>query len=176
MFLTATLLPLSVTPLRADPAPKNRVTQEGLNVLKQTYHFEPKATPVPVVVKPAAGDAIMMSKVTVRGKKMPEFSEDEIFTDKGLSEMFLKRYPGQSVKGQAATTKEFVQAPNYAAMSHRADVRLAQKQGFDDLAETLQRTGDVAAAKKLQRDIYDVFIRNSTDQEKAMEKSANGGR
>ena len=54
--------------------------------------------------------------------------------------------------------------------------RLAQKQGFDELVDTLQRTGDAAAAKKLQRDIYDVFIRNSTDQEKAMEKSANGGR
>lgn len=117
-----------------------------------------------------------MAPLTVKAPHLPEFSENEILTDKGLSELFLKRYPGQSFKGQAATESNLVQVPNYAAMSHRDDVRQRTMDQLGELAETLRHAGEEKAAKQLKRAMYDTFLRNPTDREKAMAKSYNGGR
>ena len=151
---------------------KTPAAEHRSEILQQAFHFNP--SPIRPDSSPSDAKGILtLPAVNVRATKLPQFSDGEFYTDKGLSELLSKQYPGRSFHGQSATQSH---AANYAAVSYHDDVRRRNLQGFEDMVEVFKHTGDPAAAKKLQQQIYDAFIRNPTDLEKAMDKSANGGR
>ena len=59
---------------------------------------------------------------------------------------------------------------------HRDEVRLRNLKDLTDLTETLKHMDRTEEAKRLEKEIDETFIRNLTDREKAMDRSANGGR
>ena len=152
------------------------MARETLASLKKNFTFAP---PVRVMTGQRgtylADSIFLLPKVTVRATAMPKLDANDLYTDKGLSDSFLKRFPGASMPGQPAAEGS-IQIPNYAATMHRDVVRLRNLKDLTDLTETLKHMDRTEEAKRLEKEIDETFIRNLTDREKAMDRSANGGR
>jgi len=165
--------------LRADPgnggaSSPGPVARETLASLKANFTYAPPGGPSSGPAPTYLAESIyLLPKVTVRAAPLPKLDENALLTDKGLSDSFLKRFPGASLPGQSASERH---VSNYAAAMHRDEVRLHNMNELMDAAETLKRVGQPAEARKLEQAIDDLFIRNLTDREKAMDRSANGGR
>jgi hypothetical protein len=115
-------------------------------------------------------DIILLPKLVVRPPESPALGEREIYTDKGLDELLLKRFPGASFKNQP---KEL---DNYARLMYAEEVRLARLNHFKEVASVLRATGDVAGSKELRAEIYQTFIRRPTWREEAMDRNVNRNR
>ncbi len=156
--------------------PKSQVAQETLAALKKNFTFAPAGNMRAGENTTYLADSIfLLPKVTVRAAAMPKLDANDLYTDKGLSDSFLKHFPGASLPGQPAAEGS-LQIPNYAATMHRDEVRLRNLKDLTDLTETLKRVDQTKEAKKLEKEIDETFVRNLTDRDKAMDRSANGGR
>ena len=138
--------------------------------------IEGNAPAITVTVAPvereysSRNDIILLPKLVVRPTDLPNFSEREIYTQGGLGELLLKRFPGASFKNQQS------EIDNYARLMHADEVRLARLNRFQELANVLRVSGDVAGSKELRKEIYQAFLRRPTWRDEAMDQNLNRNR
>jgi hypothetical protein len=115
-------------------------------------------------------DIILLPKLVVRPPDAPVLGEREVYTQKSLDELLLKRFPGASFKGQPA------ELDNYARLMARDEVRLARLNQLKEVVNVLQATGDRAGSKELRAEIYQTFLRRPTWREEGMDRTVNRNR
>jgi hypothetical protein len=151
----------------------------GTAILVMGSKTSPEAESMPVVTVnvtrvdreySAYNDIILLPKLVVRPADSPALSEREIYTQSGLDELLLKRFPGASFKNQP---KEL---DNYARLMYADEVRLARLNHLKEVVNVLRATGDVAGSKELRAEIYQTFLRRPSWREEAMDRAANRNR
>lgn len=111
----------------------------------------------------------MPAMVVDARKALP--TRSDVLTKAGLSDYFLKKYPGASRKGQDPT--ENAHTPNYALAMYRDDERLSRLDSLKHLETVLRVSGDGERAKALKSEREHTFIRRPTSLEEAMDRSVN---
>lgn len=150
----------------ADTLTPERATSEIQEVISST-------TSATILTQPAIQDAFELPAVRVDATKAPPPSKSDVLTKAGLSEYFLKRYPGASRKGQDPTDHYVAGPPNYALVMYRDDQRLSRLQSLKHLGAIVEISGDREGAKSLKSEVDRAFIRRPTPVNDAMDRSVN---
>ena len=132
---------------------------------------EQPATPAPIT---ANNDPVVLEKLTIFGVRAYNFSEQELATKFGLSELLLKRYPGASIKGQDPSLTGIIY--NYAALMLADDNRLENMANLTRTADILKTAGQMKLSKELREEISRTFIRRTNWQTESMDRSVNNNR
>lgn len=130
------------------------------------------ASPEPVV--PETNDPVVLEKLTIFGTKAHDFSERELATKSGLSDLLFKLYPGASLRGQDPGFMG--KTHNYAALMFADDVRLENIANLTRTADDLKATGNLKLSKELRKEISRTFLRRTDWRTESMDRSANGNR
>ncbi len=97
----------------------------------------------------------------MHGVKPPDFSERQLYTNKGLAEVAVKRYlsPLYFVLNPLVLPLFGHSAEANAMAQYEADERLQRYRGLLDTAEMIRKNGDPKESAALKNLIYDTFIR-----------------
>lgn len=123
----------------------------------------PKA---PASVVPESGPetneaAVVLDKFTIFGAKTLDFSERELLSPKGLAAYLRKRYPGAGAA---------------AGLMLEEDIRLENMARLERVVENLQKIGDWAGSKDLQKEINRTFMRRTDWRSEGLDRLYNRGR
>lgn len=134
--------------------------------------YQPVALP-PATASSGSEGVVLLPKLIVRDKTIPAFSERESHTRIGLGDLLVTRYIGASIRSQ------YVGEPhtyNYALQMYHDDERLAARQYWTELADSMRRSGDVIGAKDLKKELEAATPRQADWRTERIDLSANNGR
>jgi len=133
------------------------------------------APPPPVANSNEVSDTtgvIFLDPLTVTDERPQSGTAWEMLTDKGRADYLKKQYPGATVPGDPLTES----VPNYGTLMHRDAVRLQNLKELNAIADISRIAGDVAAEKKLRKEIQRSLIRRSDWKTESLDKSYNNHR
>ena len=123
---------------------------------------------------PDTGDLVILQNFVIFGTKLHAFTDLELASKYGLSEILRKRYSGTIIKGQDPRLARFT--TNYAAFMLFDDERLAHIAEFQTMADELRVAGDVKLSKDLEKEISRAFMRRADWEAESIDRSANRNR
>jgi hypothetical protein len=132
--------------------------------------FQPPAPPAPPAPKTAEeeeADApkngiVRLPEYVVQGERPPVFREKDVNTKKGLGEIAVKRFLGETGKALNAYHLPLfgMSKEQYALMLYEQEERLKNMKDASDKVSLL-RESDPIAAEQLKREVDQTFIRRS---------------
>lgn len=150
--------------------PSDRVSRSTLSAVAAGISFQPPAPPAPSAPKTAEeeeADApkngiVRLPEYVVQGERPPVFREKDVNTKKGLSEIAVKRFLGETGKALNAYHLPLfgMSKEQYALMLYEQEERLKNMKDVSDKVSLL-RASDPVAAEQLKREVDQTFIRRS---------------
>lgn len=167
---TANDRPVGDRPKIEVSGPSERVSRSTLSAVSAGITFQPPPPPAPPAPKAAEeeeADApkngiVRLPEYVVQGERPPVFRERDINTQKGLGEIAVKRFLGETGKALNAYSLPLfgMSKEQYALMLYREEERLKNMQEATDKVSLL-RGSDPVAAEQLKREVDQTFIRRS---------------
>ncbi len=152
--------------------PSDRVSRSTLSAVSAGITFQPPAPPAPLPAAPEAeeqeeADApkngiIRLPEYVVQGERPPVFREKDVNTQKGLGEIAVKRFLGETGKALNAYHLPLfgMSKEQYALMLYEQEERLKNMREASDKVSLLRESNPVAA-EQLKREVDQTFIRRS---------------
>lgn len=150
--------------------PSERVSRSTLSAVSAGITFQPPPPPAPPAPKSAEeeeADApkngiVRLPQYVVQGERPPVFREKDINTQKGLGEIAVKRFLGETGKALNAYRLPLfgMSKEQYALMLYQEEERLKNMKEATDKVSLLQGS-DPVAAEQLKREVDQTFIRRS---------------
>ncbi|MBM3873235.1 MAG: hypothetical protein FJ382_05780 [Verrucomicrobia bacterium] len=179
-LLAATVLHGQAAPAAARPAgdrpkvevsgPSERISRSTLSAVAAGITYQPPPPPKPPEPKSAEeeeADApkngiVRLPEYVVQGERPPVFRERDINTRKGLGEIAVKRFLGETGKALNAYHLPLfgMSKEQYALMLYQEEERLKNMKDAGDKVSLLRET-DPVAADRLKREVDQTFIRRS---------------
>lgn len=156
--------PTAVRPPVEVSGPTERVSRTTADAVSSRFSYqtpkpaEPKA-PEPVEEEPKNG-IVRLPSYIVEGYRPPVFSERDINTNKGLSDVAVRRYLGEVGTALNSFSLPFfgMSKEQYAMMRYEEEERLRNMKETNESIYLLRQT-DPVGAERLKRDADSTFIR-----------------
>lgn len=143
--------------------------------------YDPKAKAAAAKAEAAKADAaanaapdqpkntiVRLPKVVVRETKPPIFTERELYTKQGLTDLAIQRYvgidPAKAPNGTVANIERFL-FQGYANQQYADNERQGAIAGANDMAAIAAASGDSGESEYIKRASNDTFLRSLDDSD-----------